>query len=277
MLLLTAVSLSGQRPGEKLPPWTEGTLDIHHINTGKGNATLFVLPDGTSLLLDAGWGGREGPRGVPAKPDNTRNPGEWIARSARAVLEAVQTEPAIDYALLTHLPATEHPGRRVHQPVQLHNLADVRVFPQFTATNYMSHGGGDHRHSSLNTHLLNATFTHNRRNHPFKFGWDARMIRANVRETRTPAGVFDFTPAMTQGPNPLRASSTAGNGIASMLLGTGSGAGILYRSFRDQASQSYCMAWYAQDDWRVTPKLTLNLGIRYDFDTPKTERFNRSA
>lgn len=160
-------------------------------------------------------------------------------------------------------------------PATIDNLADVRVFPQFTATNYMSLGGGDHRHSSLNTHLMNATFTHNRRNHLFKFGWDARMIRANVRETRTPAGVFAFTPAMTQGPNPLRASSTAGNGIASMLLGTGSGSGILYRSFKDQASQSYYMAWYAQDDWRVTPKLTLNLGIRYDFDTPKTERFNR--
>jgi len=101
-LFLIAGSALAQRTGEPLPPWTEGTLDIHHINTGKGNSTLFVLPDGTSMLLDAGWGGREGPRGVPARPDNSRNPGEWIARYARAVLKAVQPEPAIDYALLTH-------------------------------------------------------------------------------------------------------------------------------------------------------------------------------
>ena len=101
------------------------------------------------------------------------------------------------------------------------------------------------------------------------------MIRANIRETRTPTGVYSFTAAATQGPNPLRSSNTAGNGFASFLMGTGSGSGLLYTSFKDQAAQSYYFAWYAQDDWKVNSKLTLNLGIRFDFDTPKTERFNR--
>lgn len=160
-------------------------------------------------------------------------------------------------------------------PTSIDQLADIGVFPQFNATGYQTLGGGDHRHSSLNTHNLNSTFSHSRPNHLIKFGFDGRMIRANVRETRTPAGVFAFTPAMTQGPNPTRASSSAGNGVASLLLGTGSGAGILYRSFKDQAAQSYYFAWFLQDDWRITRKLTLNIGLRYDFDTPKTERFNR--
>jgi hypothetical protein len=35
----------------RLPPWTPGQLDIHHIATGRGNATLVIMPDGTSLLL----------------------------------------------------------------------------------------------------------------------------------------------------------------------------------------------------------------------------------
>ena len=93
--------------GDILPPWTEGTLDIHQINTGKGNSSLLILPDGTSLLVDAGWlgdeRGRSAARGTPQKPDATRNPGEWIARYARHFLAATgRSEPTIDYALLTH-------------------------------------------------------------------------------------------------------------------------------------------------------------------------------
>ena len=43
-----------------------GTLDIHHISTGRGNATFFVLPDGTTLLVDAGAAGDGLPETDPA-------------------------------------------------------------------------------------------------------------------------------------------------------------------------------------------------------------------
>ena len=55
-LLFVCLPLAAQKVGEPLPAWTPGTLDIHQINTGKGNSALFVLPDGTSLLVDAGDG-----------------------------------------------------------------------------------------------------------------------------------------------------------------------------------------------------------------------------
>jgi beta-lactamase superfamily II metal-dependent hydrolase len=93
--------LTAQTVGQPLPAWTEGQLDIHQINTGKGNSTLFILPDGTSMMLDAGWGGNEGARGTPARPNESRNPGEWIARYARHML-SFRPDAALDYALLTH-------------------------------------------------------------------------------------------------------------------------------------------------------------------------------
>jgi hypothetical protein len=94
--------LPAQEKGHPLPAWSEGTLDIHQINTGKGNATFFILPDGTTMLLDAGSSGRaEVPRGLPIRPDNSKAPGEWIARYIARVSPS-GTKPSIDYALLTH-------------------------------------------------------------------------------------------------------------------------------------------------------------------------------
>ncbi len=83
--------------GETLPKWTPGPLDIHQINTGRGNSALAMFPDGTTLLIDAGNGGNLPPRGTPPRPDGSRTPGEWIARYARAI-----GATAIDYGYLTH-------------------------------------------------------------------------------------------------------------------------------------------------------------------------------
>ncbi|RPI20839.1 MAG: hypothetical protein EHM61_26170, partial [Acidobacteria bacterium] len=51
--LMTFSLAHNQTVNAPLPPWTEGTLDIHQINTGRGNAAFFVFPDGTTLLVDA--------------------------------------------------------------------------------------------------------------------------------------------------------------------------------------------------------------------------------
>ena len=101
LLLGLVSSLSAQQIGQYLPPWTPGTLDIHQINTGRGNSALLIFPDGTSMLIDAGDGGALPPRGTPPRPSSTRGPGEWIARYARHMLRH-DASPAIDYGYLTH-------------------------------------------------------------------------------------------------------------------------------------------------------------------------------
>jgi hypothetical protein len=95
-VLLAAALARGETVGDALAPWSRGALDIHHINTGRGNATLFVLPDGTTMLVDAGDGGALPPRGTPPRPDASRPPAEWIARYVRAVGVEVPDVAVVD-------------------------------------------------------------------------------------------------------------------------------------------------------------------------------------
>lgn len=101
LCLLLIIAPFGLAAGT-LPPWTPGTLDIHHISTGQGNAALVVFPDGTTLLIDAGAvPPGNSARHAPPRPNASRAPGEWIARYIRHML-AADPQPRLDYALITH-------------------------------------------------------------------------------------------------------------------------------------------------------------------------------
>ncbi|MET0638043.1 MAG: hypothetical protein ABWZ25_18580 [Chitinophagaceae bacterium] len=94
------------KSGASLGTWQEGFLDIHHINTGRGNAAFCILPDGTTLLIDAG---ELSPldsrtfslRNASAKPDSSRRPYEWLVNYIKQVVPD-SAHTTIDYALITH-------------------------------------------------------------------------------------------------------------------------------------------------------------------------------
>jgi hypothetical protein len=108
--------------------------------------------------------------------------------------------------------------------------------------------------------------------HSLKVGAEARLMRLNYLQPGYPQGNFTFSRAITN-QDPNASSSSQGNGIASMLLGWGSGGD--YHLDPPSASASKYLGFYGQDDWKITRKLTINLGLRYDFDLPRTERYNR--
>ncbi len=87
--------------GDEFPQWQEGCLDIHHINTGKGECAFNILPDGTTMLVDAGATQRTKPRVTDPKPDGSRTPGEWIVRYIEHFIGSVPGKK-LDYVLLTH-------------------------------------------------------------------------------------------------------------------------------------------------------------------------------
>lgn len=85
----------------EITPWQPGTMDIHQISTGRGNAGLYIFPDGTTLLVDAGELPRKTPKHTPDRPNGSRPAGEWIARYIGHALRH-DPKPSLDYALLTH-------------------------------------------------------------------------------------------------------------------------------------------------------------------------------
>ena len=160
-------------------------------------------------------------------------------------------------------------------PKYLDQILDVQMFPRIAPSGYASLGGNGNRYNAFNSNTALANLTKIKGKHSVKFGFEGRLHRVNVAEFDN-QGVFGFSATMTQGPNPNAASATAGNSMASMLQGTGSSGNSLIQNFKNVSTQNIYAAWYVQDDWRITSKLTLNLGLRYDFDSPRTERFNRT-
>ncbi len=88
----------------------------------------------------------------------------------------------------------------------------------------------------------------------------------------TPNGTFTFNGQWTK-QNPLSGSSNQAEDLADMLLGYPSGGSVSWVEDNYVVYHTYSL--FAQDDWRVRPNLTLNIGLRYDISTSPTERYNR--
>ncbi|PYR01460.1 MAG: hypothetical protein DMF97_07625 [Acidobacteria bacterium] len=106
--------------------------------------------------------------------------------------------------------------------------------------------------------------------HTIKGGLKLARMGFDVFRPEYPSGQYVFGAGFTQGPNPATASTTAGYGFATFLLGAPTG-GQISGDPRFHASQKY-LAPYVQDDWKITNDFTVNLGLRYDYQSPWIEK-----
>ncbi len=111
--------------------------------------------------------------------------------------------------------------------------------------------------------------------HVFKFGFEQRQFFNNFYQPNDATGIFNAGRIITE-QDPFGANAddqTFGNGIATLLLGFPDSGQLNIKTA--VANKSLETGFYAQDDWKITPRLTVNLGLRYEWSTPYTERHNR--
>jgi hypothetical protein len=128
--------------------------------------------------------------------------------------------------------------------------------------------------------LLNysSSFSWTHGQHTLKAGGQQQIFYNNFFQPNYPDGYFSFAQDVTsEAPyNALNPYNIQGNDFASLLIGWGDPGGSAINVTQSVADKSLQTGFYVQDDWRVSPKLTVNLGVRYQWDTPYTERHNNS-
>ncbi len=154
--------------------------------------------------------------------------------------------------------------------------SDLRTLPYVAVSPYTTMGtweSGDGFTNST-THSFVANFTKMKGNHNLRFGSELRVYReANNRFQTATSPQFSFGTAYTKRTN-TSVAPTLGGPVAALLYGIPGGSMSITDSYMEQ--DKYWAA-YVQDDWKVNNKLTLTLGLRYELESPITERFDRSA
>jgi hypothetical protein len=144
------------------------------------------------------------------------------------------------------------------------------TFPciKFTGTPYegLLNNCGDSQFAD-NVYQLNDSVSWVKGKHNMKFGGEVRMLQFNVRRLTQSSGEFDFNAAETS------LNGVGGDPVASSLFGLVNTSTLNYGAFSGVRYKDFSL--YAQDTYKLRPRLTLNYGLRYDYDLPATEAFNR--
>ncbi|MGC4053407.1 MAG: TonB-dependent receptor [Paludibaculum sp.] len=181
------------------------------------------------------------------------------------------------YANFQHVPMSADPDSiGFPTSLTLNPAFRQKNFPSLYLDNYQ----GLNADVSTNTietdtqYSFNSLLTKIAGSHNMKFGADYRIFLNTFFQPANTAGGLNFGAAATAqsvyDPN----TDAEGNAVATMLLGyMDSGAVSASPAVANRSSES---SFFFQDDWRVTSKLTINLGLRYEWSTPYTERYDRS-
>jgi outer membrane receptor protein involved in Fe transport len=145
--------------------------------------------------------------------------------------------------------------------------------PQINVQGFQGLSGGSWLFEPARIFQASEAVTWVKEKHSFKFGGDLRYFLIENSQPNNIDGNFSFSRQATAFPG---FESETGHSFASFLLGYSNSASWDYQPdvFK---TKTYSTSVYAQDDWKVTPTLTLNLGLRYQFDKSWTARSNGTA
>jgi hypothetical protein len=128
------------------------------------------------------------------------------------------------------------------------------------------------RFASETAHLVGSV-DHVLGRHEIKAGGELRRHRLNFMQAGSPNGLFAFTSNGTAS----GLGGAGGDALAGLMIGYVDNAFTRYEIPPFTSTQNYQIGGFIQDNWRVSTRLTLNLGFRYDVETPRTERYNQMS
>lgn len=160
-------------------------------------------------------------------------------------------------------------------PQAFADATQIKSFPAFNIDGLVSVGSTASAGLTLvdlNSWGQRASMTWVKGVHSMKFGVDYRVQQLNQFQQNSLLPAFQFTNQMSA-VNPLQLNSNSGVPLASFLMGYMASASVA--KTERLANQRRYLSLFIQDDWKVTRRLTLNLGMDYSLEFPITERFNR--
>jgi len=253
--------------GSNVNPWNKGSIRLDHQITDKDRFSF--------LYLKGKWEdrfGADGPPGLPAPFNggtlwarrNTSGRWSWDRTISARVINSLRVSYQKEKGTLTTL-SQVNPEDKWNEKLQIGNLPgpDRGLTPvTFTGyTGWQSSGWGIDAGGNFNV-TNDVTFI--RGNHVLKTGFFHSHDRWDGGGQHRPNGSFGFTQLATAIPGDQ--SQNTGNGFASFLLGYATTWGLETPRYVRQVYKYW--GGFVQDDWKITPKLTLNLGLRYEYTPP---------
>ncbi|MGC2161015.1 MAG: TonB-dependent receptor, partial [Silvibacterium sp.] len=265
-----------------LLPATNGNLTNNVVNTSISSTTADIWDLKIDQVLsakhrisggldwddtDAGGVSNLGPIFGSSTPQVTR----YARVSDNYVIsDSIVNQVLFGFARRFRTEASNTLGGNYPEKIGLKGVSPV-TFPcmLFIGTPYVDllNNCGDSQYAD-NVYQLNESLTWAKGKHIFKFGGEDRALQFNVRRLTYSSGEFNFMSAET-----AAANGTGGDAVASSLFGLSDTTYLVYGTFSGIRYKNYSA--YAQDTYKLTPKLVLNYGLRWDLDIPASEAFDR--